>query len=233
MNFEISLLPVLGGYWLLTHLIPTRIEARRQSGYHLAFQSAAAGLVLWVVAYAILYGIEHWSCSLMHDFLGAGIRADFKSAAIMSVALGFLSPFALNRLFDHGKEEERVAAEYGDLVELLVADAIRRSKLIEISLQSGKSYIGLVLGNTISKWPEADLSLLPTSSGYRDRDTQQLKITTHYAPVVREYLAGAQGSFDSISQQLYDLRIVIPRSEIVSARLFDPELYSKFQASAE
>ena len=55
MNFEISLLPALGGYWLLTHLIPTRTEALRQSGYHIAFRSAVVGLLLFVLAYLILH----------------------------------------------------------------------------------------------------------------------------------------------------------------------------------
>ena len=39
VNFEASLLAVLGGYWLLTHLIPTRAESLRRSGYQIAFQS--------------------------------------------------------------------------------------------------------------------------------------------------------------------------------------------------
>ena len=57
MNFEISLLPALGGYWLLTHLIPTRTEALRQSGYHIAFRSAVVGLLLFVLAYLILHSV--------------------------------------------------------------------------------------------------------------------------------------------------------------------------------
>ena len=61
MNFEISLLPVLGGYWLLTHLTPTRTEALRQSGYHVAFRSAVAGLTLLGSAYLILLVLEAYS----------------------------------------------------------------------------------------------------------------------------------------------------------------------------
>ena len=173
MNFEISLLPVLGGYWLLTHLTPTRTETLRQSGYHVAFRSAAIGLLLLITAYAALLGAEEWSCLLKHQFLPIEIRADFEHAAIASVALGFLAPLLLNPLFDRGKAEERVAAKHGDLVELLIADALRHSKLIEVSLKSGKAYVGFVLGNTISRWPEADLALLPMSSGYRDKDNQE------------------------------------------------------------
>ena len=173
MNFEASLLPVLGGYWLLTHLVPTRTEALRQSGYHIAFRSAVVGLVLFGAAYLILVCVEEWSSASQWLRHPSWLEATFESAAVTSSILGLLGPLTLNRFFDKGKWEERVAGRYGDLVELLIAEAFKHSRLIEVSLQSGKSYIGFPLGNTISRWPEADLALFPLSSGYRDRDTQE------------------------------------------------------------
>ena len=133
MNFEASLLPVLGGYWLLTHLVPTRTESLRRSGYHIAFQSAVVGVVLLGAAYLTLLGVEEWC---------GWLKADFENAAMVSAGVGLLAPHVLNRFFDQGKWEERVAARYGDLVELLIAEAIKRSRLLEVSLKSGKSYIG-------------------------------------------------------------------------------------------
>ena len=222
MNFEASLLPVLGGYWLLTHLVPTRTESLRRSGYHIAFQSAVVGVVLLGAAYLTLLGVEEWC---------GWLKADFENAAMVSAGVGLLAPHVLNRFFDQGKWEERVAARYGDLVELLIARAIKRSRLLGVSLKSGKSYIGFAVGNTISRWPEADLALLPVSSGYRHRDTQDLVITTHYAPAMRDHFTGK--SVDAFGESLRDFRVVIPRSEIVSARLFDPDFYQRFQSSSD
>ena len=102
---------------------------------------------------------------------------------------------------------------------------------MEVSLRTGKAYVGFVIGNTISRWPEADLALLPMLSGYRSKDTQQLVITTDYA-----------ATFHALSQEdvseLFrgdpnDFRVVIPRSEIISARLFDPDLHQQFQAAGD
>ena len=222
MNFEASLLPVLGGYWLLTHLIPTRTESLRRSGYHIAFQSAVAGLVLIAAAYLTLLAVEEWC---------GWLKADFESAAMASAGLGFLAPHVLNRFFDQGKWEERVAGKYGDLVELLIAEAIERSRLLEVSLKTGKSYIGFAVGNSISRWPEADLALLPVSSGYRHRDTQELVITTHYAPAMRDHFSGK--SHGVFGESVRDFRVVIPRSEIVSARLFDPDFHQRFQSGTD
>ena len=231
MNFEISLLPALGGYWLLTHLIPTRTEALRQSGYHIAFRSAVVGLLLFVLAYFMLHSVEACASWRGCPCLPYTFPTNFENAAMTSAALGLLGPYLLNLLFDAGKAEERVAAKYGDLVELLIAEAIKRTELMEVSLRTGKSYIGFVIGNTISRWPEADLALLPVASGYRNKDTQELEITTDYATALHAHsLANASGL---LRDDPNDFRIVIPRSEIVSARLFDPELHQKFQEAAD
>ena len=45
-------------------------------------------------------------------------------------------------------------------------------------------------------------------------------------------MAGVQSTFESISSQLGDLRVIIPREQIVSARLFNPVLYGKFLEEA-
>ena len=67
------------------------------------------------------------------------------------------------------------------------------------------------------------------SSGYRDKDTQELRITTHYAPVVWRYIESLQDSEAAEFDPFRDLRVVVPRSEIVSARLFDPDLQERFK----
>lgn len=230
MNFETSLLPVLGGYWILTNLVPTRTEALRQSGYHVAFRSAVAGLLLLVPAYLLVLVFEGVSSWPEGRGLPDTFKVDFELVAMMSALLGFLGPYALNGFFDKGKAEDRVAGKYGDLVELLIAEAIRRSLLIEVSLRTGKSYIGFAIGNTISRWPESDLALLPISSGYRHKDTQELVITTNYAPVMSEHIKDVLESPEFPAVDFRDFRVVIPRSEIVSARLFNPGLHQKFQS---
>ena len=181
MNFEFSLFPVLGGYWLVTHLNLTRTDALRRSGYHVAFQSAFWGFMLLVPAYSIALGL----CDL-HPTILPEIR---DRAAILSLVLGIVLPAPLNKLFFSQRDaEKRIAEEYGDLVELLIVECIERSTLIEVSLRGGKVYIGFPLANRIARWTGSHLSMLPMSSGYRNKDTLELEITTDYAPVISDYL---------------------------------------------
>src|SRR5690625_7844293 len=50
MPFNVLLLPLLGGFWWVSHWHPTRFKASRLSGHKLIFWSATAGVVLLAVS---------------------------------------------------------------------------------------------------------------------------------------------------------------------------------------
>ena len=225
MNFEFSLFPVLGGYWLVTHLNLTRTDTLRRSGYHVAFQSAFWGCMLLVPAYLFALGIRD-----LHPAIFPEVR---DRAAILSLVLGVILPVPLNKLFFSQRDaEKKIAEEHGDLVELLIVEGIERATLIEVSLRGGKVYIGFPLANRVARWTGSHMSMLPMSSGYRNKDTLELEITTEYAPVISDYLKNTAEPTERVADKLRDFRIVIPRAEIVSARLFDPGLHQQFKAAA-
>lgn len=225
MNLGLLLVPILGGYWFLTHLYVTRYRAIRESGYHLFFRSAFTSLALAIVAYLIILILDHYSPSF-DELWKSHIPSRYHSTAILSAALGFLLPLALNPFCDREKAARRVARNSGDLIELMIAESLERKKLVELSLKSGKSYIGFALKSEMTNRNESDVALIPIASGYRDKDTQELEITTNYAPVIQACLEDESDASDLINE---DFRVVIPRSEIVSARLFLPEAYHRFQ----
>ena len=66
---------------------------------------------------------------------------------------------------------------------------------------------------------EGDIELVPMVGGFRDKDKQELEITTTYAPVIWKSLEGSAGL------AYEDFRVVIPMAEIISARIFLPEAY--------
>ena len=224
MNFGLLLIPVLGGCWFLTHWYFTKYSAFRESGYHLFFQSAFAGILLGVLAHLIILSLDYgfpqigalWKPLVPNIYYGT---------AILSVVLGFVSPFVLNRFHGQEKAQRRTAEERGELIELIIADSLDRGKLIELSLRSGKVYIGFALRSRMMRRGESDVALIPLASGYRDQETHGLVITTNYAPVINEYLGSDSEISDLIRE---DFRVVVPASEIVSARIFSPEIYQRF-----
>ena len=133
------------------------------------------------------------------------------------------SPCIGNQLYDKEEAARRTAMDSGDLIELLIAESIEEQRLVELSLRSRKSYIGFALESGITRQGESDIALIPIASGYRNKDTHELEITTNYAPVVRE-------SLERMSDlEFNDFRIVLPMAEIISARVFHPEAYERFR----
>ena len=216
------LIPTLGGYWFLTHLNFTRYGALRDSGYHVFFRAAIAGGFLAALARLVVLFLNY-------SFPQAGeiweLYAPFphSGTAVLSVLLGFVLPFIGNRFYSQEKAARRIARESGNLVELLISKSIRQQKLIEISLRSGKSYIGFARESGITSQGESDIALIPMASGYRDKDTQELKITTDYARVIQESLKEPPETSNLVYT---DFQVVIPMSEIISARIFNFRVYN-------
>lgn len=226
VNLGLFLLPVLAGYWFLTRLYFTRSDVLRDSGYHLFFKSAIAGFALGLLAYLIIFvlktcelGIGEWWEFLLPS------STDFSyHHGVLSVLLGFAAPLVINPFYDRERAERRTANERGHLIELLIAESFDRSELVEISLRSGKSYIGFALDSRMTRRGESDVALLPMASGYRDEGSQKLKITNNYEDVILEY-SGSENS----SVQIKDFRVVFPMSDIVSARIFLPKVWRRFR----
>lgn len=136
--------------------------------------------------------------------------------------MGFILPAVGNQFYGEEKAARQTARKSRDPIELLMVESIEQQKLIEISLRTGKSYVGFALEGGITQG-EPYIALIPLASGYRDTVTQKLRLTTHYAPVI-------QASLEAVSNLVYeDFRIVIPISEIMSARIFHPDVYERFQ----
>ena len=96
-------------------------------------------------------------------------------------------------------------------------DCIDSSSLVELTLETGKSYVGLVLESGISTPSESDVSIVPIFSGYRD-DEQQLQLTTSYMDAILK--VPPKDDF------LYEFELVLSKSQIASARRFDVAIFA-------
>ena len=228
MGLGLLLIPSLGGYWFLRHANFTRFEIQRSSGYHLLFRSALVGIILAFIAHAIASLVNLFVPqirSIMYDY----VAVNYIDTAAFSIVLAFASPPLLNMFYDQKRAVRKAAETYGDLIELLITDSIERRKMVEISLRTGKAYIGYALHTSITRPGDSDVTLVPMASGYRSEETRELRITTHYSPIIKEWISRQDSP--SISHTIRDFKVVLPRSEVCSARLFDPAVYQLFQQS--
>ena len=226
MPLSLLLLPAIGGYWLLTHCNYTRYRAERYSGYHLLFRSALYGVPLYCAARLLTFLLDllYPAVTLLWD---VHVPDPFTSEVMLSLALAFLFPIGFNKFYDSERGARRTATEVGDHIELLIDRSMRERQVIELSLRSRKTYIGYADETGIGRNADTDVILLPLLSGYRNKDTLALCLDTNYSPIIEEYMQTASTATPP------DLTVVIPLTEVVTARLFDISLYRAFQQSSE
>lgn len=222
MGLGLLLVPAIGGYLFLTHCNYTRYRAARSTGYHVFFASAAWGVVLFAISHLIVLSLED-RFPLTVSFWETLFPADYADTAALSVILGLVAPIFINLLYKPERAARRAASQDGDGIELLITESFQSYQFVEITLRTGKVYVGLPLEPAIAIQGEADVSLLPFASGYRDRETQELELTSYYGTVLRNALAEGE------VEKSHDLRIVVALSEIVSARPFIPRVFELFQ----
>lgn len=220
MNLGLLLIPALGGYYLLSRSHIWRYWIARQSRHKLFFSSAIAGAVLLAAArlVAILLPADGLSplVTAWHDYAPFEYAGTVAISAILAVAI----PLATDPFFNENKRAMRAATAHGDLIECLVQEAVDSNgrQLVEVSTKGSKCYIGFAPESGVAAGGEADIAIAPVASGYRDSETRALRITTDYLPALRQ-----------INLEVAEFRVVIPLSEIASARRFDPDAYELLQ----
>lgn len=216
MNLGLLLIPALGGYYLLSRSHVSRYWVARQSGYKLFFSAAIAGALLLAVARVIAISLPSdgfWPIvAVWHRY------APFEHAGTVAISaiLAVVVPLASNPFFDKNKRAMRAATAHGDLTECLIQEAVDSNgrQLVEVSTKGSKCYIGFALTSGVAAGGEADVAIVPVASGYRDSETRELRITVNYLPALQQS-----------DLEIAEFRVVIPLSEVASARRFDPDAY--------
>lgn len=221
----LSLVPVLGGYVFLMRAYRFRYEVMYDTGYHLFFKSAVTGAVLIFVSYCMLLpffivgalfilDVEFPSTppdalNTLAKALAASIMYGLDAVAkISTVLVGYCLASVVNKKQGKERSSQRIAESRGDRFELCISEAFVDKKPVEVSLETGKSYIGIPSRTLLAHRKDPDIELLVLASGHRDKDTCELNITTFYN----------QGRADA-------RLIIVPMSRIVSMRVFDLDYY--------
>lgn len=228
MIWGLTLYPTVVGYLFLRQWNYTRFEIPHDSGYHVLFKSIIAGTILFPAPYLIATSFAHFFPSLfLLVFWMTFVPFDYVGTLVMVFLEAFAGVWLLNKTprFNANACLRRTIRDRGDLIGNLMVDIASSREFVEISLKNRKSYIGIPIywNNIAGKHVE----LIPYWSGYRREETQQHEITTHYSPIVRDH----RDRGTPLTGE--DIRIVIPSSEIVSARPFIPSLYGRFQQTSK
>jgi hypothetical protein len=231
-------LSVVGGYAFASHWRFTAFATRRTEGHHLYFRAAFYGTVFFISALLI----RLWLLATfpyydqLESELGTYIAPALKEprnsrqvelviTAVFSLFLGPLFAVVLNILSprDWGLRRSFSA------LDALMFRAQRADMPVCITLNTGKAYIGLVVRITDPDHPPPSITMLPMFSGFRN-DQGRLKLTTDYAAVYKELAREPEKIKDlklpSVLREVFEM--IIRADTIVSATMFSPAIYAKF-----
>ena len=216
MGLGLLLVPALAGYILQTQLHPYRYRTLRESGQHVVFRSALTGSVLLLLA-QLSVDIVNRYIPVPVTYVNELFGSEYTAAALLSFFFALAVWPVVNRRTTKDSAAIRAAQENGELKGVFVTEALVGSELVEVSLNTGKVYIGQIVQSGIGMSSQFDFMIVPTYSGFRNRETQELEITQHYSRTIKRMLGK--------DQAWIEFSIVISISDVVSVRFFYPELY--------
>lgn len=214
---ETVFIPAISGYLFLRTMYYFRTQINRESGYHVLFRSGIVG----VLAYPFSYYIYH---ALPTDYQPP---VSFFVFGLISLSLCYLAAKFCNLFYREEKAEIRSAENSGDFLGLLIYDCIQRVEMLEVTLKNRKVYVGIPADSSVGRTSRDQfIRILPLLSGVRTKEDLTVNFTTNYkrfgTPDGDRYL-------ELRGLSLEDLTVVISKQEVLSARIFDPGVYSIFR----
>lgn len=226
MPFNLLIFPLIGGYCFLILSRFTKYHHQRIDRQKLLFNSTITGVFLLITA-AIVTGI------ITHYFPNVSLKIKsifpldlpYLGTTFLAFIFGITMALFSNIFKNETKAIISAIDNFGNELELLTKASWEHGILLNISLKSGKSYVGWV--TTLQKPSKSTyITLLPAFSGYRSSDTKELTFTTQYLDLYAEFIK--TGKYQSLNDM--NFQIVINTDEVISASIFDIEVYELFNS---
>jgi len=204
-------LPLIAGYWFVHFCYYFHFRSQRLDGYRLLIESAIAGTFLLFLGRLITFGVSatafgHWFRPIWASFA----PVDFSGTGAATLALGMAAPIAVNRwLVTKEDARARAIGKHGNNFLRLTFNAQVRERTISVTLDNRKTYIGYMVDAPSLDPNDSYVRLLPLLSGYRDKDTLELKFTTTYS------------DFYGDDAEPLDFTVAFPIAQVRMASFFD------------
>ena len=232
-KFDLLLLPLLGGYIFLTTFFLTKFYHQRIERQRLIFNSSIIAVILSIIVLSIDHFILKVFFLNFREDLGKINPVNYDG--LNESLLVFLSSFPLAKLFNLILPKKKAFAfvvdKWGNDFEKLFWTSLKskddEDKLLMITTKSNKVYVGYV--NKISEpIDNSHITIIPNFSGYRSKETQELRVTTDYLNVLEYYIE--RGEAKLIDKKM---GIIIPLSEIVMISKFISEIFDRFNMTED
>lgn len=144
MPWNLLILPLIGGYVILSRSYRFRYKSLRLDRQRLLFDSIIIGAIL-LAATILLRSIIEWLDPALTGKIYRlfPVKSEYLGTAIVSFLLAWLFVFAFNlTLFrDKAAQVSNAIKSVGNELDLLLRSALNDEQLLELTLDTGKVYI--------------------------------------------------------------------------------------------
>lgn len=237
MPYNLLLLPVIVGYFILIYSHYFKYNTQRLTQNRIIFESVSVAIIILTFGFLLRAAIEYlfpkltpWLISSLKfipinkvDYLWTIVFSCLTSIIlVVSTNVYLLWRFRKFQLIGWAVDKN------GDELEKLFKKSVDEASFIQVTLKNDKVYIGY---SEIIPIPQKTnyLTLTPILSGYRD-DKKQLHITTDYFSVIDDFLKGLDNKETSIT---LNTDVIIKQDEILAAGIYEQAIFDKFNTEKE
>lgn len=223
MPYNLLLLPLIGGFLFIHIAHFFRFGAQRADGYRLLFQAAIAGVALSIFGRLVelllaLTPFGHWFENYWQIFS----PFPYSATSALSLLMGPAFALLVNLFINKEKAKALELRSNGSFFLRLLDEAANEKRLISVTLDSRKWYVGWVVESPNLDPHEQYFRLLPFISGYRDKDGLEPRRTVYYEGVLRD---------STIDRS--EFVITLPLKDVKIAGFFNDEIYDEFFAGTD
>ena len=223
MPWNLLILNLVAGYYLLTRSYYFKFEQQRLDRQRLIFESVLLGVGLTITSYLLRVIFEYVSPEIFNVVYNElPIKTPFVGTSFCTIILSIVLAKGGNIILDKEKYIKKAIKDVGNEFELLMKSSFTNENLLQFTLDNDKFYIAWV-----KELPTPSISnyvrVIPALSGYRNAE-KDLIFTSHYLSVYSEYIK--EGIVTNIKELNTDL--VIDLGNIVTVSNFDLEMYHRF-----
>ena len=224
MPWNLLILPLVGGYFILTKCFIFKFHQQRLDRQRLIFESVLLGIALIFSTYLIRILFVKLTPDLINIIYSySPFKQPYALTSLTSVAIAILFTLIYNKLSEDKKWIRKAIDDVGNEFESLMKYSFDEKSLLQFTLSNNKIYIAWV-----KELPIPSISpyvrVIPAISGYR-KDNREIEFTTHYLSVYASYIE--EGVIKYVDDLNTDL--ILDISDITTVSNFDPEMYKKFQ----
>ncbi len=239
MPYNLFIIPIITGYFILTNSSLFKYNSQRLARSRILLESLLIGLITIGFGFLLRVLVEMFSQNIISYILRKLDSIPFEKPAyfwtflfscLISILLFIILEIVILKIYNKNNAIIWAVNKHGNELETIVKDSALNGQTILLTLKNDKVYIGFFEETPIPGKTNY-LSISPILSGYRDKETKKLIITTDYLKVVNEFIVDIEKEEDvELNEINLNTDVVIKQDEILTASIYEQEIYDKFNS---